>query len=219
MSLTYLSQSLIETNGILVFKGDNQMAICKCRECGRDVSSSAKICPGCGVKNPGVSYGVYLSAFLLVAILAIIAGFSSCKNNNDPPISENKQAIVTQPIEKKVDVVVKKAQPLEPKVNINAKNPKVESCLNNVGDDVKTKSFSANTFSGNKCGVTRYGTDGIGLNIYNSFYQENLADKDYALQMLRKIALKYGYKKYSILISDNEAKLMMDREVETHPVE
>lgn len=30
------------------------MAMTKCRECGKDVSTEAKVCPHCGVENPGI---------------------------------------------------------------------------------------------------------------------------------------------------------------------
>ncbi|MCI5197541.1 MAG: hypothetical protein D3919_15240 [Candidatus Electrothrix sp. AW5] len=98
---------------------------------------------------------------------------------------------------------------------LKAINPEVDFCLNNIGQDVKLKNFSAATFSGNKCGITRFGK-GIGLNVYNSFYQSNQSDKNYILLRLKEIATKYGYKSYSILISDNEGKLMIDREVDHH---
>lgn len=42
------------------------MAMKKCRECGHSVSSSAKVCPSCGVKKP------YISPFRGVFLLAVI---------------------------------------------------------------------------------------------------------------------------------------------------
>ena len=94
------------------------------------------------------------------------------------------------------------------------KKKELNLCLENIGQDVITKNFSAKTFPGNKCGVTRWGRNGIGLNIYNSFYQNNIKELDYMLQSLEKIAMRYGYKNYAILISDNENKLMIDREIQ-----
>jgi hypothetical protein len=117
------------------------------------------------------------------------------------------------------DNALKKAEKDNSSTNIKqiiAINNEVTSCLNNIGQDVKVKKYSANTFSGNKCGVTRYGKDGIALNIYNSFYQNNLADLNYILKSLNDIAVRYGYSSYSILISDNETKLMVDREIQKH---
>ena len=104
---------------------------------------------------------------------------------------------------------------IETKKN-DQKNTKKELnlCLENIGQDVITKNFSEKTFPGNKCGVTRWGRNGIGLNIYNSFYQNNIKELDYMLQSLEIIAKRYGYTNYAILISDNENKLMIDREIQ-----
>ena len=38
------------------------MAMTICRECGGDVSTSARTCPHCGVKNPGMSKGKHAVA-------------------------------------------------------------------------------------------------------------------------------------------------------------
>ncbi|HIH2382579.1 TPA: zinc ribbon domain-containing protein [Klebsiella aerogenes] len=43
------------------------MAMKKCRECGHSISSSAKVCPSCGVKKP------YISPLKGVFVLAVIA--------------------------------------------------------------------------------------------------------------------------------------------------
>ncbi|MDA1380491.1 zinc ribbon domain-containing protein [Plesiomonas shigelloides subsp. oncorhynchi] len=63
------------------------MAMTKCRECGKDVSTEAKVCPHCGVENPGIASAVpapakkkdqglallvvYLFYFFLVLILKV----------------------------------------------------------------------------------------------------------------------------------------------------
>ncbi len=107
-------------------------------------------------------------------------------------------------------------QPIEG-YTLSPYNADVDNCLNNIGQDVILKKFSADTFLGNECGVTRFGK-GVGLNIYNSFYQQNLTDKAYILHRLKGIASKYGYNEYSILLSDNENKLMTDRNIEIHQV-
>lgn len=58
------------------------MALAKCKECGREVSTEAKICPSCGVANPttrpGMSKGAgCLLAFLLLIILGAIVNSAS----------------------------------------------------------------------------------------------------------------------------------------------
>jgi len=49
------------------------MALIKCKECGKDVSKKAKVCPYCGVKNPGLTLSSWLSTFFKT-ILYSLAG-------------------------------------------------------------------------------------------------------------------------------------------------
>ncbi|MCL6349704.1 hypothetical protein [Pectobacterium polaris] len=45
------------------------MALTKCRECKKEVSMSAKVCPHCGIKDPAVTLGMLLvMTVMLVAI-------------------------------------------------------------------------------------------------------------------------------------------------------
>jgi len=48
------------------------MALTKCKECGREVSASAKACPHCGIQNPGVTAKATLVGAL--AFVALIVG-------------------------------------------------------------------------------------------------------------------------------------------------
>lgn len=43
------------------------MALTKCKECGKEVSTNAKTCPHCGVKHPGVS-----AKDMIIGLFAII---------------------------------------------------------------------------------------------------------------------------------------------------
>lgn len=53
------------------------MALKPCKSCKHTVDTTAKICPSCGVKNPGVTVGQQV--FGLVILLVIIAvTFSMC---------------------------------------------------------------------------------------------------------------------------------------------
>lgn len=47
------------------------MAIKKCKECNKEVSSSAKTCPHCGVKKPGISARVSLKYFIVALVLSM----------------------------------------------------------------------------------------------------------------------------------------------------
>ena len=60
------------------------MAMKKCKECGADISSSAKRCPQCGKKQKKA--GLIVILLVLVAIIAIVAG-----GNNTNTSIEQKQ--------------------------------------------------------------------------------------------------------------------------------
>lgn len=50
------------------------MALIKCRECGKEVSSKAKTCPNCGVSTPkGSNAGVVIVIILCLFIIFIVA--------------------------------------------------------------------------------------------------------------------------------------------------
>ncbi|AKX51730.1 hypothetical protein AKN92_09725 [Thiopseudomonas alkaliphila] len=57
------------------------MALTKCKECKKEVSNSAKICPHCGIKNPGVTFfHQLLGIILIMVILAVVV--SSCSDDD-----------------------------------------------------------------------------------------------------------------------------------------
>ena len=94
----------------------------------------------------------------------------------------------------------------------------IDSCLNNIGNDVKTKNWMSSTFASTECGITMYGK-GISLNIkFNAFDALKTKYKHYILEQLNSIAKKYHFRTYSILISFNEKKLMIDDEIESHKI-
>ena len=45
------------------------MALTKCKECKKEVSTSAKVCPHCGVKNPGTTAGQAIGGFVVLVLL------------------------------------------------------------------------------------------------------------------------------------------------------
>lgn len=65
------------------------MAIKPCRECHAKVSSEAKTCPNCGIKNPVKKPTSILALILLSIILFII--FSPKNHNDNTPISKQKE--------------------------------------------------------------------------------------------------------------------------------
>lgn len=62
-----------------------------CRDCGREVSSSASTCPGCGATSPAVSTALYRIAVgigvvvFLVVFAIVFGGFRGCVNQLAAP--------------------------------------------------------------------------------------------------------------------------------------
>jgi hypothetical protein len=71
------------------------MAITQCKECKKDVSSSATTCPHCGIKNPGISgkdagkgcLGVF--AFVII-FAAVMASCDDDSSSSSPKLSDNE---------------------------------------------------------------------------------------------------------------------------------
>lgn len=64
------------------------MSIAKCKECGKEVSTSAKACPHCGKKYPTGGLSLPLKIFLvLLAIIFVPALFRYCGNTTTPNVS------------------------------------------------------------------------------------------------------------------------------------
>ncbi|MFQ3392189.1 hypothetical protein P9477_01840 [Enterobacter mori] len=67
------------------------MAMKKCRECGQGVSSSAKVCPHCGIKNPYASPKGLIKLLLLVGFIA----FAWLTNQGGKPSSTSESSYQT----------------------------------------------------------------------------------------------------------------------------
>jgi hypothetical protein len=67
------------------------MALKKCKECGKEVSTNAKTCPHCGVKNPGVS-----AKDMIIGLLGLIfIGWlvTHCSTDENDPKEAQKAKI------------------------------------------------------------------------------------------------------------------------------
>lgn len=65
------------------------MALTKCKECKKEVSTSAKTCPHCGVKDPGFGakqkLGGCLILIIIVAAVMYFVGGSDDKQTAEAP--------------------------------------------------------------------------------------------------------------------------------------
>lgn len=74
------------------------MALKKCKECGKEISSDAKVCPNCGKKQPNIRRNIgclILFAIFLIPFLIII--YSSKKVPQKPVSRAKKDLIVSKP--------------------------------------------------------------------------------------------------------------------------
>ena len=71
------------------------MALIKCKECKKEVSSTAKICPNCGIKNPNPTSSGAIIFFVVLAIVIISNIGDDDKKTNQPPkpltVAETRQ--------------------------------------------------------------------------------------------------------------------------------
>ncbi len=72
----------------------------KCKECGKNVSSTAKICPNCGRKLK-MGFGQKLLITLGVLIIIGVIGSSSQNNKNKPVSNTTKENSAKQEVPKK----------------------------------------------------------------------------------------------------------------------
>jgi hypothetical protein len=74
-------------------KGRCKMALTPCKSCKHKVDTSAKICPNCGVANPGVTTGQYVIGFIFLAGI-IFFGIKMCSGgSDDKPKAEAAKAV------------------------------------------------------------------------------------------------------------------------------
>ena len=68
------------------------MALAKCKECEKEVSTTAKVCPHCGIKNPTITTkDTVIGTFILIAIVFTL--YQCTIGGSEPPITyeENKE--------------------------------------------------------------------------------------------------------------------------------
>ncbi len=126
------------------------MALTPCKSCKHQVDAKAKVCPSCGVSNPGVTaFQQFMGLVLLLVIIVVV--FKACSSDsNDKAVSvESKQK--TQVPEKVESKPVQKTLGITPQEYADRINPiikKFEKPYRVDGSSVKSGEvndiFSAN---------------------------------------------------------------------------
>ena len=93
------------------------MSLGKCRECGREVSKSAAVCPGCGVKGPVRASLSWARIALGVVAVIVLAKVCSSKPTAEPTsyqaaLSTPAAQGTSAPTQAPAPMVVKPAAPL-----------------------------------------------------------------------------------------------------------
>jgi hypothetical protein len=78
-----------------------------CKTCGRNVDKSAKICPNCGVSNPGVNSDAMKGCLVLVLLVFIVGGFIGFNSE----VSEDKKP--KTPAEQRAEDIRKQFSPFD----------------------------------------------------------------------------------------------------------
>jgi len=66
------------------------MALKPCQECGREISTEAKVCPHCGKSNPtGVRTSPLAMGCLVLILLSIVGGIVSSINSTSPSVTSS----------------------------------------------------------------------------------------------------------------------------------
>lgn len=86
------------------------MALTKCKECRKEVSTKAKTCPHCGTSSPGVGTKELAVGLFAIAVVAAL-GFSACSSGDDPdanaqgqPDEQNTEQAAAQAAECRQDI-------------------------------------------------------------------------------------------------------------------
>ena len=66
-----------------------------CKSCGKEIASSAKVCPGCGAKNKKPFYKAVWFWVIVVIVVITAAGGNSDSSNEDTKYEKNKANKVT----------------------------------------------------------------------------------------------------------------------------
>jgi len=70
------------------------MALKPCKSCKHKIHTSAKVCPSCGVANPGVTVGQQIGGFVILAIIIAVTISMCSGGSKDEPVAKAAQSVV-----------------------------------------------------------------------------------------------------------------------------
>jgi len=110
------------------------MALIKCKECKQEVSNTAKTCPQCGVKNPGVTAKALMIIWAVI-IVVIMFAIAQCAPDEAPKEKNNvetpKEITTTQITDSFADGPESTKSPMWEFVVNNAKRTADEYAIKN----------------------------------------------------------------------------------------
>jgi len=72
------------------------MALKPCKSCKHKVDISAKVCPSCGVADPGVTLGQKIGGFVILVIIIAVTVSMCSRGNKDEPVEKVSQSVATK---------------------------------------------------------------------------------------------------------------------------
>ncbi|MCR8935656.1 zinc ribbon domain-containing protein [Pseudomonas sp. S11A4] len=72
------------------------MALKPCKSCKHKVDISAKVCPSCGVADPGVTLGQKIGGFVILVIIIAVTVSMCSRGNKDEPVEKVTQSVATK---------------------------------------------------------------------------------------------------------------------------
>lgn len=126
------------------------MAMKKCKECGEEISSSAKVCPKCGKKQKSLK-GIIIATVLILIIIGAMAGGDNTNNSSNTPTSASTSTqkepenieYITVTVDELNDAL--KNNSAVAKENYNGKYLEITGRLGTIDSDLKYISLLSTT--------------------------------------------------------------------------
>ena len=162
------------------------MALIKCRECGKDISTEAKACPHCGAKPP---YRPSL-AFVLIAGLLVVFGIKASVESAAPTYQPPPKTAEQIAVEEAADMRTKMAYVLIRNVKNSLREPEsldvIEVFSNEKADLLCMKYRARNGFGGYAIGYYVIGNfgDSDSVKAWNAMCLKEMYDVTSAKHLL-----------------------------------